>query len=146
MAIDVASLPTRPRPADKKLRQSFFGLFGAPIAWYVQLCAGVPLASESCYPGTERRLALPAHFGWTRGAIAALMIAACIVSLAALSSSWAAYRRSSEEMLRSPAEAARIGADRACFLALWGIVFGAGFAVASVITFLAYFVLPRCAG
>ena len=40
----------------------------------------------------------------------------------------------------------RVAAHRTCFLALWGMIFGAGAAVGSVITFIAYFVLPRCAG
>jgi hypothetical protein len=145
MAMNVVPLHTQPHPEDR-LHESFLALFGGPIAWFVQLCVGYPLASEACYPGAERRLTLPSHLGWTRAAIVAVMIAACVVSLLALSSSLAAYRRSSSEMRRGAEQAIRIGADRTCFLALWGIIFSAGFAVASVITFVAYFVLPRCAG
>ena len=44
------------------------------------------------------------------------------------------------------AEAVRVGAQRTCFLALWGIIFSAGAAVGSVLILAAYFVLPQCAG
>lgn len=148
MAMDppVVALHARPRPAAEQLRESFFALFGGPLAWFAQLLAGYALSSETCYPGYERRLTVPAHLLWTRAAIAVVMIAACIGALLALASSVRTYRRSSGEMRRSAAEVIRLGADRSCFLALWGIIFGSGFAVASVLTFLAYFVLPRCAG
>jgi hypothetical protein len=49
-------------------------------------------------------------------------------------------------MRRDAAEVIRGDAERTCFLARWGIIFGAGAAVGSVITLLAYFVLPQCAG
>ena len=45
---------------------------------------------------TERRLTLPAHLGWTRAAIAIVMIGACLVALLALASSLRSYRRSAE--------------------------------------------------
>lgn len=148
MAMDTAVAQARPQPGPESgpLHESFFGLFGGPIAWFVQHCAGYALASEACYPGRERRIALPAPLTWTRAAIALVMLTACVIALLALASSVRSYRRSSSEMQRNPAKAVRIAAGRTCFLALWGIIFGAGFAAASVITFVAYFVLPRCAG
>ena len=74
------------------------------------------------------------------------MIAACLVSLLALASSLRSYRRSADETRRDPTEAVRSNAQRTCFLALWGMIFGAGAAVGSVLILLAYFVLPPCAG
>jgi hypothetical protein len=35
---------------------------------------------------------------------------------------------------------------RTRFLALWGTVFGAAFAIAAAFTAVAFFILPRCAG
>lgn len=146
MNAPVVTLHAQPRGEAGRPRESFLALFAGPLAWFVQLCAGYALASEACYPGAERRLTLPAQLGWTRAAIAVLMIAACLVALLALASSLRSYRRSSGELRHGTAQAARSGADRTCFLALWGIIFGAGSAVGSLLTFLAYFVLPRCAG
>jgi hypothetical protein len=148
MALDAPAEPlhAQPRSTAGRPRESFFALFGAPLAWFVQLCAGYALATQSCYPGSERRVRLPPHLDWTRAAIAGVMIAACIIALLALAASLRAYRQSSEVLQRDPREVIALGADRTCFLSLWGIIFSAGFALASVLTFIAYFVLPRCAG
>jgi hypothetical protein len=146
MSTPGVALHTRPREERGRLRESFFALFAGPLAWLVQLYAGYALASESCYPGSERRLTLPAHLAWTRPAIAIVLIAACLVSLLASASSLRAYRRSADVMRGDPTEAVRSDAQRTCFLALWGMIFGAGAAVGSVLILLAYFMLPQCAG
>jgi len=146
MNTPVVALHTQPRGERGALHESFFALFAGPLAWLVQIYAGYALASQSCYPGSERRLTLPAHLVWTRPAIAIVVIAACLVSLLALASSLRSYRRSADAMRPDAAEAARTAAERTCFLALWGAVFGAGAAVGSVLILIAYFVLPQCAG
>jgi O-antigen/teichoic acid export membrane protein len=146
MNTSVVALRTQPREQAGRRHERFFALFAGPLAWIVQLYSGYALASQACYPGSERRLALPAHLGWTRAAIAIVMIAACLVSLLALASSLRSYRRSAEEMRRDAAAVTHESAQRTCFLALWGIIFGAGAAVGSALTLLAYFVLPQCAG
>jgi hypothetical protein len=147
MAMNTAeALHARPRQEAARLHESFFALFGGPLAWVVQLYSGYALASQACYPGFERRLTLPAHLGWTRAAIAIVMIAASLISLLALASSLRSYKRSTGEMGRDGADVIAVAAQRTCFLALWGIIFSAGAAVGSILTFLAYFVLPQCAG
>jgi hypothetical protein len=146
MNTSVIALHTHSREKAGRLHESFFALFAGPLAWGVQLNSGYALASQACYPGSERRLALPAHLAWTRAAIAMIMIAACLVSLLALASSLRSYRRSAGERGRDAAEPTRSAAQCTCFLALWGMVFSAGAAVGSVLTFFAYFVLPQCAG
>jgi len=146
MNTSVVALHTQPREEAGRLHESFFALFAGPLAWVVQLYSGYALASQACYPGSERRLALPAHLGWTRAAIAIVMLAACLVSLLALASSLRSYRRSAGAMGCDSAEPIRAAAQRTCFLALSGMVFSAGAAVGSVLTFFAYFVLPQCAG
>jgi hypothetical protein len=147
MNTPVVALHTQPRAEARRLHERFFALFAGPLAWIVQLYSGYALASQACYPGSERRLTLPAHLGWTRAAIAIVMIAACLVSLLALASSLRSYRRSADAMTRpDAAEVLRASAQRNCFLALWGAIFGAGAAVGSALILLAYFVLPQCAG
>jgi O-antigen/teichoic acid export membrane protein len=146
MEMNMVALHTRPREERDQLHESFFALFAGPLAWLVQLYAGYALASESCYPGFERRLTLPTHLLWTRPAIPIVMIVACLVSLLALASSLRSYRRSAEAMRPDAVEVGRANAQRACFLALWGAIFGAGAAVGSALILVAYFVLPQCAG
>jgi len=136
---------TAPR-GEAGLHESFFALFAGPLAWILQIYASYALASEACYPGSQRRVTLPAHLAWTRPAIAIIMIAACLICLFALARSLRSYRRSAGEMRPGAAVVIRAGAERTCFLALWGIIFSAGAAVGSILTFLAYFVLPQCAG
>jgi hypothetical protein len=146
MNTPAVALHTQPRGEREQLHESFFALFAGPLAWLVQLYAGYALASEACYPGFERRLTLPAHLVWTRPAIAIVMIASGLVSLLALAISLRSYRRSADAMRPGAAEVIRASAQRTCFLALWGSIFGAGAAVGSVLILVAYFVLPQCAG
>jgi hypothetical protein len=140
------ALHTQPREDSGRRHESFFALFAGPLAWLLQLYAGYALASQACSPGSERRLTLPAQLAWTRPAIAIVVIASGLVSLLALVSSLRSYRRSAGESPGGAAEAVRVGAQRTCFLALWGIIFSAGAAVGSVLILAAYFVLPQCAG
>ena len=92
-------------------------------------------------------MTLPAHLVWTRAGHCDRHDR-CLSRdlLLALASSLRSYRRSADETRRDPTEAVRSNAQRTCFLALWGMIFGAGAAVGSVLILLAYFVLPPCAG
>lgn len=146
MNTPAVALHTQPREQAGGPHESFFALFAGPLAWIVQLYAAYALASQACYPGSERRSTLPPHLAWTRPAIAILVVGACLVSLLAFARSLRSYRRSADEMRRNAVEIIHGGAQRTCFLALWGTVFGAGAAVGSILTLLAYFVLPQCAG
>lgn len=76
----------------------------------------------------------------------ALLISGVLVALAALLVSWRTYARTSTgpEGQGEPLE--DIGSGRRHFLALWGVLLGAGFAVATSFTAIGYGVLPRCAG
>jgi hypothetical protein len=145
MAMNLIALHTEPRRAGGRL-DGLCSLVAAPIAWVAQIYAGYALASEACYPGSERRLKLPAHLVWTRAAIALVMIAACLVSLLALASSLRSYRRSRNEVGLDLGEVIRTAAQRTSFLSLWGIIFSAGAAGGSLLTHMAYFLLPQCAG
>ncbi len=121
-----------------------FGLWGGPVAWFIQVCAGYTLSSWPCYPLDTPRLGPPSGYGWTWGAVIGISIAAFVVALLSLQVSRAAYRRSATIGIppRSPVE---LRMQRACFLALWGVVFSAGSAVVIAFTTIALSLLPRCA-
>ena len=76
----------------------------------------------------------------------ALTAAAVAISLAGFLVSMRAFDRTREEAPGGPHHVMEIGAGRTRFLALWGMVFGAGFAVAAAITAVAFIAVPRCAG
>ena len=67
-----------------------------------------------------------------------ILVAAIVVALAALGAAGRAYARTRHEISS--------GAQRTRFLALWGLILAAGFALASAVTAVAFIVLSRCAG
>jgi hypothetical protein len=75
-----------------------------------------------------------------------LTIAAVAVSLAAFGVSMRAFNRTRDETHGGAHHLMEIGAGRTRFLALWGMVLGAGFALAAAITAVAFIAVPRCAG
>jgi hypothetical protein len=122
---------------------AFFGVVGGPLAWFAQFCAGYALASWPCFPKAQRELVPLAGYNWTWPAMILVLVGGVIVALAAFLVSWRTLQRT------QPAQRHRDliddGGARQPFLALWGVVLGAGFALATLITAVAFVVLPRCA-
>jgi hypothetical protein len=143
-------LPLSHHPAPKrhamKLHESFFALFGGPLAWFMQLSVGYGLASQPCFSDGERTIAPHWFPDWTWAAMIAVMVLACAVALLAALISWRAYARTADEAIGNHQHVMDVGSGRTRFLALWGILLGAGAALSTILTFVAFFVLPRCAG
>lgn len=135
-----------PHAAKVGLTETFFSVFGGPIAWLCQVCGGYALASQPCFVGGARVAAPPAGAYWTWPAMIILMVSAVMVALVALLVSWRAYLRTRNEVLGDEAHLLEIGSGRTRFLALWGIVLGGGFALATAFTAVGFLTLPRCAG
>jgi hypothetical protein len=139
-AVDSRAARPAPRP---RLHESFFALFGGPLAWFVHLCAGFALASEPCWRAGERVAYSPLALQWARAGMAGATIAAVLVALGAMSLSWRAHKQASEAAAGAPG-----GIDpavaRAAFLSLWGVILGGGSAVAAGLTAIALNILPRC--
>ena len=76
----------------------------------------------------------------------AIMIAGVVIALAALWVSWSNLQRTRNERPGEHAHLMQTGAGRTRFLALWGVMLSGGFAIASLVTGVAFAVLPRCAG
>jgi predicted histidine transporter YuiF (NhaC family) len=124
----------------------FLGLVGGPLAWYVQLCAGYALASQPCFRD-GLRMAAPSHAAqWTWPAMILTMIAAVVVALLALLISWRAFRRTRTEASGDVARLSEVGSGRTRYLALWGMLLSAAFALATAISAVAFMTVPRCAG
>jgi hypothetical protein len=139
-------LSHHPAPKRDAVRphESFFALFGGPIAWFVQLNAGFALASQPCFIEGTRALNLPG--GWTRSAMLILIAAACVIALVAMLVSWRAYKRTENETAGDRRHVMDVGAGRTRFLALWGVYLSAGTALVTISTAIAFMVLPPCAG
>jgi hypothetical protein len=119
---------------------------GGPLAWYVQLCCGYALASQPCFSGGRRLTEPMPALQWTWPAMVLLMLAAVLTALLALLASWRAYRRTLIDGSSSMHDLMDAGAGRARFVALWGMLLGGGFALATAVTAVAFITLPRCAG
>jgi hypothetical protein len=126
--------------------ESLLGLFGGPVAWFLQLCALNALADQPCFHSAERALQPLSGQAWTTPAMGLVAVLALLVALASFWLSWRAYQRTAEEQPGGHEALLEIGAGRTRFLALWGMVFGAGFALTIIANAIGQTVLPRCAG
>lgn len=126
--------------------EGLFGLFGGPLAWYLQLCAGYAMASAPCIRAGSRMSAPLSTLQWTWLVMILSTTAAFAIALFALLVSWRIFRRTKEEAAGGTAQLIEVGAGRTRFLALWGVLLSIGFALATAITALAFPMLPRCAG
>ena len=106
--------------------------------------ADFALASNPCFINNERSIVPHLSPDWTWRAMIVIAVAALAVALAATLVAWRAYRLTKEES-SGDHDLMEIGAGRTRFLALWGICLGAGSALI-IMTTLAFFALPRCAG
>ena len=122
---------------------TLFGVVGGALAWFAQFCAGYALASWPCFPKAQRALVPLAGYDWTWPAMILVLIGGVIVALAAFFVSWRTLQRTQGAQHRR--DLINDGGARQPFLALWGVVLGAGFALATLITAVAFVVLPRCA-
>lgn len=122
-----------------------FAVMGGPLAWFLALNVGYALADWPCFADGHRLSTPGASHAWSGSAIALVTLIAVLIALAA---AWTAWRH-----LQGTGRGA---ADRgglmnpedgwARFLALWGVLLGCGFALASLMCGIGFFLLPRCAG
>lgn len=141
-------LSHHPAPHAERLStpMALFMLFGGPLAWFVQLGACVALIDWPCYPMMDRYAAPMPNYDWTRLASVAITVLCAAVALVAGAVSLAKLREVREESAGGHAELIEVGRGRTRFTALWGVVLGFGFALASVLTLVAFLMVPRCAG
>jgi hypothetical protein len=134
-----------PRRDREALRVCIFGLLAAPLGWFLQLCAGYALASWPCFPQDLRGAAPLPGYGWTLGAMIIISSAGVLLALTGALACLRVLRRT-HAAAGQPLQRWEEGSDRSCFLALWGVVFGSGFAVSALISTVTSVVLPRCIG
>ncbi len=141
-------LSHHPAPHGDRLSpwRAAFILVGGPAVWLLQLMIGASLSGWSCFPAEERLWSELAGFGWTRTAAIIVIAAAVLVAAASGMAARADWRRVRHEEEGGHAALAEIGHGRTRFIALWGMAFGFGSTLASLITLVAFLLVPRCAG
>jgi hypothetical protein len=136
-----------PQADRSTVHESFFALFGAPMAWFVQLCSGYAMASQPCFIDGDRSWLPAVGLQWTWLTMIAVMLTAIIIALFALALSWRAYRCTQNQAPGDAQHLMEVGSTgRTRFLALWGIVLAAGFSGATAVNTVAFVLLPRCSG
>jgi len=138
--------PPAPQRALVGLGQIAFAIVAGPLAWLVLVCAGEGLASQPCFPGGHRYTAPLPGLQWTWPGLIALLILCVLVAFAALVVSWRIYRATCSEESGRHAGLLDEGVGRTRFMALWGLLYGGGFCVATLFSLASYIALPRCAG
>ena len=123
----------------------FAVLLAAPVAWFVQLCAGYGLTSQACFP---RERLLPAGLAispapWP-GSLALNLGALAVACIALLVSLWIWLRVRHE--VASGNGLVEGAEGRARFLAVWGLWIGVWFAIGILFNTIAMLELPACGG
>lgn len=120
----------------------WFGLFGAPAAWSVQLMANYALVAHGCFPSAEPR-STPVFGGlWTVAlvvSIVALLVAAAAFLVARRS--WLSTR---EEHHGDREALLEVGEGRTRFMAYAGMLVSALFVLGVIMATIPLFILSPC--
>jgi hypothetical protein len=119
-----------------------FSLAAPPLAWSVQSIVGYSISSEACYPGDAPR-PLPLFAGLLDLLLGINGVALGLGVLGFL----VAYRNWSATRRESGGNAAHLierGEGRTRFLAMCGLLLGAGFIVATLFTSVTLLLSPLC--
>lgn len=118
----------------------YFGIFGAPLAWNVELLVGTALTGHQCFPRYVPR-ALPMWTG-TWSFVLGMNIVAFVLAIAAALVAWRSWRRTGDEKPGS----AHSGEGRTRFMALSGLLSSGLFLLALLFTLGVILLVPVCSG
>ena len=131
-----------PRRGLVPLSHLWFGIFGGPFVWAVQLLVDFALVAHFCYPN-DTPIATPT-FGGVR-AVALVVSAICsLVSVAALFTALRSWRITRHGRECEHREVAEVGEGRARFMALAGLLVSGIFIYAVLMNALPIVTLPIC--
>jgi len=119
-----------------------FSLAAPPLAWSVQSIVGYSISSEACYPGDTPRT-LPLFAGLWDLLLGINGVALCVGVLGILIAyrNWSATRR---EAVGDSEHLIERGEGRTRFLAMCGLLLGAGFVIATMFTSVTLLLSPLC--
>jgi Co/Zn/Cd efflux system component len=121
-------------PATAEHRVAFaalwFGLFGAPVIWSIQLMLNYALVAHACYPASEP-LSAPV-FGGLRATVLAASAVALVIALAAGATAWRSWRATRQEHHRTR------------FMALAGMLVSGLFLLGVIMNSIPLFIMQPC--
>jgi hypothetical protein len=140
------SVPTavHPAPADRAVTPPalWFGLFGAPVAWSLQLLASYALVAHGCYPDAEP-MTMPVVPG-LRTLVLGTGAAALAVALLAGGSAWRSWRATAHEHEGAHEALLEAGQGRTRFMALAGMLLSAVFVLGIIMNVVPLLMLRPC--
>lgn len=120
----------------------WFGLFGAPAAWSIQLLVNYPLAAHSCYPKGVP-LNEPTFGGlWT--ALIAVNLLMMLTTLAAGAAAIVIWRNARDRSSGSHDPVLESGVERVRYMAYAGMLVSGLFLLAVLMSALPLFIVPVC--
>jgi hypothetical protein len=134
-------------PSLIKITVGSFTVFGGPLAWFAQLYGGFALASQPCVVDGVHMTEPLANARWTGPAMILLLVASLLVALCSFAVAWQSFNRAQATapgMRRR--DSSDVGVGRSRFLAVWGMLLASVFALATAMSAIGFFMLPRCAG
>jgi hypothetical protein len=120
----------------------WFGLFGAPVVWSLQLLASYALVAHGCYPDAEP-LTMPVVPG-LRMLVLGASAAAVVVALTAGGLAWRNWRATQHEPEGEHETLLEIGEGRTRFMAFAGMLLSAVFLMGIVMNAVPVLLLRPC--
>ena len=130
------------RPRAGVLWQAWFGMAGAPLAWFAQLTIGYGLWSYRCYPG-DAPIVWRVYSGASTP-LAVVDLLAIAIALAGFIVSWRIRRNTLQNQADLAEPAALIGAARTRFLSDWGMLSSGCFLLAILFATIVSLGVPSC--
>ena len=120
----------------------WFGVFGGPAAWSLQLLINYPLMAHACYPGKVPLGAPTSGRAWAIAVtVNALMI---LVALAAGATAISMWRRSRTQLAEETKGLLENRPARTHFMAYSGMLVSALFLFALIMSAMPLFIVPPC--
>jgi hypothetical protein len=133
-----------PAPAEHRvaLAALWFGLFGAPVIWSIQLMLNYALVAHACYPASEP-LSAPV-FGGLRTTVLATSAVALVIALAAGATAWQSWRATRQEHRGGEEALLEVGEGRTRFMALAGMLVSGLFLLGVIMNSIPLFIMQPC--
>ncbi len=120
----------------------WFGLFGAPALWSLQVVINTALVSHSCFPKSEPLASPVAGSLW--GLVLLSSIIAAGVAAAAGATAWRTWRRTRKEHHGEREALLEVGEGRTRFMAMAGMLLSTVFLFGIIMNTLPLFLVPPC--
>lgn len=143
--VDDTLLETRhPAPArhQASLGSLCFSLAAPPVAWSVQSIAGYGVSSAACFPGDTPRMTPLFADLWPW--LLAINAAALVVGVLGILFAYRNWRATRGETGGNSQHLIERGEGRTRFLAMWGLLLGSGFIVATLFSSATLLISPLC--